>query len=424
MGPHIHSDIFQCTAPARGVRNLDHLEVERFCDRLTVFTPSPDEISRLLDRAKIDIPLKASKETVLNIAAQNPDSFWGISRRPQQYGTRLHPVGFVAFLMLNANGQRALLAGELDPGCPHPRYIAAQNQPPAAIYVWALHARGVLTPALQLVMDKLQSPNYRGTDFIARAATPEGKKFLEAIGFDGVTETSGLTFFHFHRSAAIAAKTLHARHVATTNSAEKKSPEVNRAEVSVSVVYDINELVQSIAVRSAVYIGEEACPFDEEFDGNDFSCTHILGWIGNEPAGCVRIRYFSEFTKLERLAVRPEFRRMGLAKELVRYASDLCRAKGYAKICVHARADKVPFWSGVGFSIPGNYQTLVFSDYRYVEMQAELEQQSSSISIGIDAYVLLRREGAWDVPGILEVSRHRSFREDARPTTFEGVAHA
>ncbi len=54
-------------------------------------------------------------------------------------------------------------------------------------------------------------------------------------------------------------------------------------------------------------------PYEEEFDGNDFSSTHLLGYVGDEPAGCLRIRYFASFAKIERLAVRHEFRHTRLA---------------------------------------------------------------------------------------------------------------
>ncbi|MGA7383676.1 MAG: hypothetical protein WBW81_02940 [Methylocella sp.] len=53
------------------------------------------------------------------------------------------------------------------------------------------------------------------------------------------------------------------------------------------------------AIRAAVYIAEQACPFAEESDGNDCCATHLIGFIGEEPAGCIRLRYFHDFVKLE-----------------------------------------------------------------------------------------------------------------------------
>jgi len=72
-------------------------------------------------------------------------------------------------------------------------------------------------------------------------------------------------------------------------------------------------------------MGEQACPYDEEFDGNDFCAMHLIGSIGDEPAGCMRIRFFADFAKLERLAVRREFRGTPLVFEIARAAKELCR---------------------------------------------------------------------------------------------------
>ena len=89
-----------------------------------------------------------------------------------------------------------------------------------------------------------------------------------------------------------------------------------RDSVSVRVVRSMEEMTRVIAIRSAVYIGEQHCPFEEEFDGNDFSATHLICHKGHEPVGCMRIRYFADFAKLERLAVRDAHRNAGLAGQI------------------------------------------------------------------------------------------------------------
>jgi predicted GNAT family N-acyltransferase len=34
------------------------------------------------------------------------------------------------------------------------------------------------------------------------------------------------------------------------------------------------------AIRSAVYVGEQECPYDEEYDGNDMTGVHLLSLYG------------------------------------------------------------------------------------------------------------------------------------------------
>lgn len=377
--------------PQAGVRILDHLGTQGLCASLRVYTPTSDEILALVERAKSDMPILANIEVIQRVARENPDSFWAIRR----HGSL--PSGFVAFLMLNAVGLEALLDGRLVPANPDPKYLVGQHQPPDAIYVWALHAKGMLTPALSLVMDKLQSPNYRNADFVARAATVEGANFLSAIGFTEATTPSGTTFFHYRRALADGG----------VESGRKNPALQNRPKVAAKIVHSFQEFWKVNSVRAAVYFGEEHCPFDEEFDGNDFSATHVLGLVNGEPAGCLRVRYFAEFAKIERLAVRERFRHLGVGREMVTCVTELCRRKGYTTFYIHARKDKIAFWSKFGFRLCETKE-FYFSDFAYVEMVADLPKHTAPITLGIDPMIASRPEGLWLTPGILEASTNRS----------------
>lgn len=388
------------------VRNLDHLDTHRFCRALTVFMPTRNQVADLITQAQSVMPILASKKTIQDVAAFNPDSFWAIRRSDPSSRCQKAPSGFVAFLMLNQTGRTALISGELNPAAPDWKYLVRQNERPDAIYVWALHARGGLTPALGLVMDKLQSPIYRSANFVARAATAEGGNFLKSIGFFERREQSGLVFHHFIRSPENPV--LDPISKSDRADLEHMSATSNRPRIEAKVVHSFDEMMQANAVRSAVYIGEERCPFNEEFDGNDFSATHILGRIGGEPAGCLRIRYFAGFAKFERLAVRSEFRGLGLSRELVGHAIELCREKGYRRLYAHARTDKIKVWEGFGFSKSGRFPPFEFSDYSYEEMEASLPEHPSPITLGLDPYIYLRPEGVWDKTCLLEQSALRS----------------
>ncbi|MBZ6078882.1 GNAT family N-acetyltransferase [Microvirga sp. WGZ8] len=188
--------------------------------------------------------------------------------------------------------------------------------------------------------------------------------------------------------------------------------------LTIAVARTMEDLARIITIRSAVYVGEQTCPYDEEFDGNDLSATHLVGYVGNEPAGCVRIRYFADFAKVERLAVRHEFRNTRLSFQLVRAAIDLCRIKGYCRLYGHAQKRLVPFWSRFGFKVFEGAQELVFSDFDYVEMTLDTTRHPQAISIGTDPYTIIRPEGRWHSPGVLERSSHRAV---TRPSIREGT---
>ncbi len=176
--------------------------------------------------------------------------------------------------------------------------------------------------------------------------------------------------------------------------------------------------MRAAVIRGAVFIGEQKCPYDEEFDGNDFTATHLIGLVGSEPAGCMRIRYFSDFAKLERLAIRVEFRGSGLARRLVDAAVEFCRTKGYSRICTYAQKRLAGFWHKQGFTASSPPRELVFSDFDYVEMTFVAKCAAKPMSMETDPYVIIRPEGNWQEPGILERSAARGV---SRPSAG-GVA--
>lgn len=183
----------------------------------------------------------------------------------------------------------------------------------------------------------------------------------------------------------------------------------SRDDLTVSVARTLDDLARVMAVRSLVYLGEQACPFDEEFDGNDFAgATHLMLLKHGEPIGVVRLRWFADFAKLERLAIRPEHRGGGGLMLLSKTAFRHAERKGYRRLMGHAQARLVPFWRRYfhGRPRPGR-SAFRFSDYEYVEMEFDLEPPADAVGIDSDPLVLLRPEGDWDRPGVLDRSAVR-----------------
>lgn len=168
------------------------------------------------------------------------------------------------------------------------------------------------------------------------------------------------------------------------------------------VVHGMDDFVKMAVVRAAVYMGEKSFAYTQQFDGNDFAATHLLYSVKNEPAGCIRIRFFGEFAKMERLAVRKEFRTSRIAFEIVRAAVDLCRAKGYTKLYGHASEDILDFWLHFGFKVHNGGSTFELASWPLVEMVEDVEPFADAVRIGDDPVRTIRPEGQWDEPCALE----------------------
>lgn len=372
--------------------------------RTVVFMPTGTAINNLLERAGQQIRGLAAAPIIHQVVSHNPDSVWGIASRETYDASAPVAEGFVAFLMLREEGLRYLAEGSLNRSNPDLKFLAPQNERPAGIYTWAIFAPAPLVGAIPLVYEKLRAPIYDGVSMYAWAATPDGKRFAETLGFTLGAPLKGefASYLHYYpRGEALhAAAPTYDNHRGATS----------QVRATVTVARSFEDLTRVISIRSAVYMAEQECPYEEEFDGNDLSATHLIGYIGDEPAGCLRIRYFANFVKMERLAVRHEYRRSKLAFRLVRAGIDLVRRKGYRHVYGHVREDLVRFWEVFGFRLIPGRPPFNFSGVTFLEMGGDLAPDPAALAVGIDPYSLIRPEGRWDEPGILERSACRAAR--------------
>jgi predicted GNAT family N-acyltransferase len=196
----------------------------------------------------------------------------------------------------------------------------------------------------------------------------------------------------------------------------------NDREIIVRLARGMDDLVKVFAVRAAVYIGEEACPYEEEFDGNDFCAAHFLALVDGEPVGVLRVRFFGAFGKLERLAVRREFRSLGIGSALAGEAIAYCSRKGFARLLAHARHERLSFWSRFGFRPQPRAESFIFSDYSYLEVWCDLEPRAVGHAALSNPYVVIRPENDWDHPCRLEGSVARPSRSEPLATRSLNVA--
>jgi len=356
-----------------------------------------EAIDHLFPLAKKAIGAIADPIEVARVARRNADSIWLFSRTD---GDR--PEGFQAFLLLNKEGRRQLLDKTLDLAAPPNDCLVGQSERPALIYVWAAYTPGILALGVETMLDHFSSPRYAGVDMVATATGVRGARAIERIGF-----RKGFTLDGFHRPD------LHI--LARSGGEDGGLPRYDTyrpgaSNTGITVARDMSDFLKVAAIRSAVYIGEQSCPFDEEFDGNDFAATHLLAYVESEPVGCMRVRFFSDFAKLERLAVRREYRTSRTSFKLVRAAVDLCRAKGYRTLYGHASVDYLPFWRSFGFDMFESQESFVFSDHRFVELRGQFQPTNDAIALTDGPHRLNRPEGRWNMPGILEKSASRPAR--------------
>jgi predicted GNAT family N-acyltransferase len=178
-------------------------------------------------------------------------------------------------------------------------------------------------------------------------------------------------------------------------------------ELRVEMVRDLNDFMKVVAIRSAVFLAEQDCPYDEEFDQNDLSASHLIAYLRGEPVATLRIRYFANFAKIERVCVMKHVRGGALVKLMIETAVEMIGRKGYIHILGYIQKRLVPFWKQLGFLPRDAREAFRFSDYEYVECSRQLEPRADALTIDTDPYKLMRPEGDWDHESILDRSANR-----------------
>jgi predicted GNAT family N-acyltransferase len=380
-----------------GKHKLDELDAARVAKHLVMFEPSEDVIRDLVAKARLSIPGMAHISEALKVQRHNPNCIMALARKSKFDPAALMGEGFIAMLPLNDLGMELLAQDALEATKPNIKFLAKSDERPKGIYWWAVFAPGSLAAGMALFMHKLASEQYAGLDIYARPVTQDGSNFLTVLGFTEGTEighTPSPHLWKFSRKPSVPPY-------------DSYLPHSGKKTVGITVARTFDDLMRVAAIRNAVYIGEQECPYDEEYDGNDLSATHLLAYIGDEPAGCLRLRFFADFAKFERVAIRKEFRKSRTAINLVNAGLKLCQKKGYQRVIGHAQIRLASFWTRFGFKPMEGRQSFVFSDYDYIEMVAELEQDPNAVTLGADPYLMIRPEGRWHVPGILEASLSR-----------------
>jgi predicted GNAT family N-acyltransferase len=366
-----------------------------------LITGTMETVSPLLEAARKIIAI-ANDATIARLLLKNPQI---IQISPGDFAAG-GSDGLLAILPLNDCGVQAITTGTFDGRDPDPDTICGPGEQPRAIYIWLVYMPGTFGRLLSAIAKALDPWLATPCPFFSNATNAHSERLHRSAGFmvakDYYPECDPAVLVAFPQQEVSPRQSVHS---------------------TIKIARTIEEIFQVFSVRSATYIAEQFCLYSEEFDGNDFCATHFLGMIGGDAAGCVRLRFFNGFAKLERLAVRAEYRNSRLAYQLVRAALEHCRLKGYQKVYGHSRLDLVRFWRAFGFQRIADRPEFSFANVKYVEMLLDQPASSSALTLQSPPMMLIRPEGAWHEPGPFDLSNsandpNRKQRLEARTRTI------
>lgn len=124
--------------------------------------------------------------------------------------------------------------------------------------------------------------------------------------------------------------------------------------VDIGPVRDEAELRAALALRHAVFVGEQGVPPEAERDRHDATANHLAARLGGELVGTLRWRVVAPGTgKIERVAVRRDLRGSRVGAALVEVALADLAAAGLAEAVLNAQLGVQGFYERLGFRAEG-----------------------------------------------------------------------
>lgn len=175
--------------------------------------------------------------------------------------------------------------------------------------------------------------------------------------------------------------------------------------LNVRIVRSLDDLQKVFTIRALVFLAEQSCPYAEEYDGNDLTSLHLLAEVDDEPVATLRLRWFAGFGKVERVCILPGSRGRHIDRIILSHAFEIAARKGYRLMIGQIQARLWPLWSRVlNCELRDERTKFRFSGYDYLEILIPLPKHPKALSPSTDPYVLIRPEGIWDAPGVLEAA--------------------
>ena len=171
------------------------------------------------------------------------------------------------------------------------------------------------------------------------------------------------------------------------------------------IVTSLPQFMHVMAIRAIAYMERTQFPVDQAFDGNDFQCTHILAYLGDEPIGATRIRWFKDFAKIERTGYRPAYNGNIYLKHMADFVFAHIARKGYSRVITHASPKYARFWQILLRMKLVEKPAAIYFGEEYVELEKKLQVPQNAITSESPVEVLFRTEGRWDMAGRYEAAQ-------------------
>ena len=138
----------------------------------------------------------------------------------------------------------------------------------------------------------------------------------------------------------------------------------------VSIANTDPRFTQAREIRTEVFIVEQNGPPEEEWDDKDAAATHMLATLNGEPAAVLRYYDDEGWLHIGRIAVRKQYRGLGLARDLLSRCLADAKAQGFTRSFLNAQWDKTELYRRFGYQEVG--EEFMEAGIRHFRMESTL----------------------------------------------------
>ena len=135
-------------------------------------------------------------------------------------------------------------------------------------------------------------------------------------------------------------------------------------------IKDIKNFIDTVRLRTEVFIIEQKCPPGWEPDELDKESTHYVATVDDKIVATARLREDQKQTgKIERMVVKKEFRGKGIGFGLTEYIIKQARRKGFKKLQIQAQQHAQEMYKKAGFKVSSKEYDLWNLGIPHIDME-------------------------------------------------------
>lgn len=121
--------------------------------------------------------------------------------------------------------------------------------------------------------------------------------------------------------------------------------------MNIKIATTEKEKQQIQKVRKTVFVDEQNVPIEEEIDGHEESSIHFLCQVDEQAIGAGRLRFESDYGKLERICVLKPFRGQSYGKQIIQAIENEIKQQNVHNAKLGAQTHAISFYENLGYEI-------------------------------------------------------------------------